>query len=146
MKNKQKIVRIKGSELSKMISEMVQRALDEGKRQQSRRIIDECQIRRMIRESIQEALLTEGAEISQQEWDIAVKREIDFALSNPEKFNSGYARIRVYGKCNFVDRNGHLLSPNQWFDYAGFFDDGAADVKLNGEHYLIDTKGNLIPN
>ena len=44
-------------------------------------------------------------------------------------------------KC--INQNGKYLTPSQWFDNCGDFEDGYANVKLNNEWYLIDTEGNL---
>ncbi len=56
----------------------------------------------------------------------------------------GFARVYLKGKkCNFINQNGELLSPNQWFDLVGSFSEGFAGVKLNGDSYYINGEGEL---
>ena len=61
-----------------------------------------------------------------------------------DTFSNGYAKVGLNNKWSYIDTQGKLLSPNQWFDDAGIFYDGYAKVKLNGKQYRIDTKGNII--
>lgn len=42
-----------------------------------------------------------------------------------------------------LDREGNLLSPNQWFDTCGYFRNGYAFVELNKKEYTLDIEGNL---
>jgi hypothetical protein len=58
-------------------------------------------------------------------------------------FRSGYARVGLNGKYNFIDTEGKYLS-EEWFDNCWNFKDGYAVVALNGKWNYIDTKGNLI--
>ena len=63
------------------------------------------------------------------------------------KFYNGYAGVFLNDKYNFIDVQGNLVFPNQWFDWIGDFYDGYARVKLNGKWNYIDTRGRLIsPN
>ena len=59
-------------------------------------------------------------------------------------FYDGYARAKLNNKWNFIDTQGKLVSPNQWFDWIRDFHDGYAKVKLNNKWYRIDTKGNIV--
>ena len=60
---------------------------------------------------------------------------------------NGYAKIRFNDKWNFIDIQGKLVSPNQWFDGVGIFTNGYAWVKLNSKFNFIDTQGKLVsPN
>ena len=62
-------------------------------------------------------------------------------------FYNGYARVELNNKYNFIDVQGNLVSPNQWFDGISDFYDGYARVKLNNKWNLIDTQGKLVsPN
>ena len=62
-------------------------------------------------------------------------------------FYNGYARVELNNKYNFIDVQGNLVSPNQWFDWISDFHDGYARVKLNNKWNLIDTQGKLVsPN
>ena len=59
-------------------------------------------------------------------------------------FFNGYAHVELNYKYNFIDTQGKLVSPNQWFNGADDFYDGSAVVKLNDKWYKIDTKGNIM--
>ena len=62
-------------------------------------------------------------------------------------FYNGYARVELNNKYNFIDVQGNLVSPNQWFDWISDFHDGYARVKLNNKWNYIDTQGKLVsPN
>ena len=62
-------------------------------------------------------------------------------------FYNGYAHVELNYKYNFIDVQGKLLSPNQWFDWIGDFHDGYATVKLSNKWNFIDTQGKLVsPN
>ena len=62
-------------------------------------------------------------------------------------FHKGFACVILNGNHNFINQNGELLSPNQWFNYAGdFFSEGFARVYLIGDSYYIDTEGKLYDN
>jgi len=58
-----------------------------------------------------------------------------------DKIQDGFACVQLNGKWNFIDKNGKLLSLNQWFDYVSVFNDGFAWVQLNGKWNIIDKKG-----
>lgn len=58
-------------------------------------------------------------------------------------FYEGYACVELKGKCNWIDREGNLLSPNQWFYRCGNFKDGVARVWNKGNRNWIDKEGNL---
>ena len=60
---------------------------------------------------------------------------------------NGYAKVRFNDKWNFIDIQGKLVSPNQWFDSVGIFTNGYAWVRLNDKWNYIDTRGKLLsPN
>ena len=60
---------------------------------------------------------------------------------------NGYAKVRFNDKWNFIDIQGKLVSPNQWFDDVSIFTNGYAKVELNGKWNLINTQGNMVsPN
>ena len=60
---------------------------------------------------------------------------------------NGYAKVRFNDKWNFIDIQGKLVSPNQWFDNVGIFTNGYAWVKLNSKFNFIDTQRKLVsPN
>ena len=60
---------------------------------------------------------------------------------------NGYAKVRFNDKWNFIDIQGKLVSPNQWFDSVGIFTNGYAWVKLNSKFNFIDTQRKLVsPN
>ena len=62
-------------------------------------------------------------------------------------FSEGYARVKLNGKWNFIDKDGNLLwKGDEWFDYVGLFlSEGYAEVKLDEKGWnLIDKDGNLL--
>ena len=62
-------------------------------------------------------------------------------------FSNGYAKVKLNNKWNYIDTQGKLVSPNQWFDDVDYFYNGYARVKLNSKWNFIDTKGTLMsPN
>lgn len=61
------------------------------------------------------------------------------------KFKNGFAVIEMNKKYNFVDSDGKLLSPNQWFDnVSDFRDGGVAFVMIGKKADLINKEGKLI--
>lgn len=58
-------------------------------------------------------------------------------------FNDGCARVKLNGKCNFINTRGELLC-NEWFDLCGDFYDGFAVVKLNDKLNFINTRGEFL--
>ena len=62
-------------------------------------------------------------------------------------FYKGYATVKLNNKYNFIDVQGKLVSPNQWFDDVGNFYNGYATVELNNKYNFIDIQGKLVsPN
>ena len=60
---------------------------------------------------------------------------------------NGYDKVKFNDKWNFIDVQGKLVSPNQWFDNVGIFTNGYAWVKLNSKFNFIDTQRKLVsPN
>ena len=60
-------------------------------------------------------------------------------------------RVKLNNKWNFIDKQGKLLFPNQWFDavydFTDDFTDDYAVVKLNNKWNFIDKQGKLLsPN
>ena len=60
------------------------------------------------------------------------------------KIHEGFVCVQLNGKWNYVDKNGKLLSPNQWFDCCENFQEGFACVYLNGKWNFINNNGNLL--
>lgn len=48
------------------------------------------------------------------------------------------------GKCGFIDQTGKEIIPFIYDDARYFNKDGKAKVKLNGETFFIDVKGNRV--
>ena len=70
-------------------------------------------------------------------------REYDYI----DDFKDGLAAVKLNGKFNFIDTNGELISPNQWFDYCLSFRNGFTIVEVKGKLNFIDKNGNiLLPN
>ena len=65
-----------------------------------------------------------------------------------DDFSEGYARVELNNKYNFINTNGELVSPNQWFDFVTNFSvNGYAVVRLNNKCNFINTNGELVsPN
>lgn len=65
-----------------------------------------------------------------------------------ERFNEGFARVRLNGKYNFINHKGEILSPNLWFDGAFSFTNGFSVIFLKEKDYnFIDKKGKILsPN
>ena len=62
-------------------------------------------------------------------------------------FVEGFVVVELKNKCNFINTNGELLSPNKWFDDCDDFYNGFATVKLNYKFNYINTNGELLsPN
>ena len=62
-------------------------------------------------------------------------------------FYNGYARVNLNNKWNYIDTQGKLVSPNQWFDWIYDFYNGYGIVKLNNKWNYIDTRRKLLsPN
>ena len=60
---------------------------------------------------------------------------------------NGYARVNLNNKWNYIDTQGKLVSPNQWFDWIYDFYNGYGIVKLNNKWNYIDTRRKLLsPN
>ena len=57
-----------------------------------------------------------------------------------EDFSSVYLRDKGW---NYIDKNGELLSPNEWFSYGERFDGGVAKVRIGDGNYLINKYGIL---
>ena len=55
-------------------------------------------------------------------------------------FCEGFARVRLNGKWNFIDKQGNIIS-NQWFDDCFPFYKGFARVRLNRKYNFIDYHG-----
>ena len=60
-----------------------------------------------------------------------------------EDFKEGFARVKLNGKCNFINHEGQLLS-QQWFDWAWNFHEGFARVNLNYKYNFINIEGKLL--
>ena len=59
-------------------------------------------------------------------------------------FHEGFAVVKLDGKCNFIDTNGNLLSPDQWFNWCYRFSEGFALVELGDKKNFINTEGNIL--
>ena len=64
------------------------------------------------------------------------------------EYSDGFAPVELNDMFNYIDKNGNLLSPKQWFDECEYFRyNGFAKVDLNGKSNFIDKTGNLLsPN
>lgn len=62
-------------------------------------------------------------------------------------FRNGFALVESNGKFNFIDKQGNLLTPNQWFDKANNFRNGFAKVYKNSQGWnFLNKEGEfLIP-
>ena len=60
-------------------------------------------------------------------------------------FRKGFACVELYGKYNFINTNGQIIS-DTWFDDCGNFHNGFAIVALNHKWNFINTNGQLLSN
>ena len=58
-------------------------------------------------------------------------------------FHDGYARVKLNGKYNAINREGRLVSPT-WFDGVGDFHNGYTMVNLNDKYNFINGEGRLV--
>ena len=66
-------------------------------------------------------------------------------FDNVRNFNEGFAKVKLNGKCNFINTRGELLwKGNQWFDSCDDFSEGFAAVELNDKYNFINTRGELL--
>ena len=114
--------------------------------------LNESQLKQMIAEHVQEALNESFDEHFKSIVDNAMQR-----LKNGEKpedvfdyvydFRDGYAAVDLDNKMNWIDTEGNLLFPNQWFNNCWDFCEGYASILLKGKCNWIDKEGNLLfPN
>ena len=62
-------------------------------------------------------------------------------------FYNGFVMCGINNKgWNWLNENGNLVSPNQWFDNVGDFDDGFSMVRLNKKYNFIGKNGQLVSN
>jgi hypothetical protein len=62
-------------------------------------------------------------------------------------FHEGFAKVKVFGKYNFINPQGELLwKEDIWFDYVSEFSDGFAVGITDDKMYKINTQGELIIN
>ena len=60
-------------------------------------------------------------------------------------FSEGLARVKnVFGEWGFIDKTGKEVIPFIYDEARYFCKDGKAKVKLDGEVFYIDTKGNRV--
>jgi len=60
-------------------------------------------------------------------------------------FNYGLAKVELFNAYNYIDINGNLLSPDQWFDSAeSFLDDDMARIGLKRKKNLINRDGQIV--
>ena len=62
-----------------------------------------------------------------------------------DNFSEGYAVVYIEGiGCNFINTEGELLSPDQWFEFVSHFENGFAVVELNSKYNFINTEGKIL--
>ena len=60
-------------------------------------------------------------------------------------FEDGFAMVRgLDDKYNLINKNGEMVSPNQWFDFIYSFKDGFAKVRINNKIYMVDLNNKSI--
>ena len=55
-------------------------------------------------------------------------------------FSEGLAFVKLYGKCGFIDTEGHTVVP-ALYDGAEGFIEGVVQVRLDGKYGYIDVLG-----
>jgi len=58
-------------------------------------------------------------------------------------FKEGFARVKLNGKWNFINKEGKILS-DKWFDYVYDFHEGFAGFMLNGKWNFINKEGKIL--
>ena len=58
-------------------------------------------------------------------------------------FHEGYAKVKLYDKCNHINTDGKLLS-ERWWDRCSDFQYGYAVAKVDDNWYEIDKNGKII--
>ena len=56
----------------------------------------------------------------------------------------GFRVVELNEKYNYLDVNGKLLSPDQWFDYCWYFQEGFGIVELNYKRNYLKPDGTLL--
>lgn len=95
--------------------------------------LTESDLHNIIKESVKKILKEESDFLTDFDW--------------VSDFRDGIALVELNGKCNFINQNGDILSPNQWFDSATVFKNGFAKVYLNGKGWnFIKQDGEILCN
>ena len=77
--------------------------------------------------------------------DAATGEEVvPFIYDYAHAFSVGLALVRLNGWWGYVDKTGKEVIPFIYDDARYFNKDGKAKVKLNGETFFIDVKGNRV--
>lgn len=77
--------------------------------------------------------------------DAATGEEVvPFIYDYAHAFSVGLALVRQNGWWGYVDKTGKEVIPFIYDDARYFNKDGKAKVKLNGETFFIDVKGNWV--
>ena len=72
---------------------------------------------------------------------------IDKVFDDCNDFYEGLAVVELKGRCNFINYNNDILSPNQWFDDCDSFYNGFGIVQLNDKYNFINQEGKILsPN
>ncbi|MDD1428759.1 WG repeat-containing protein [Dolichospermum sp. ST_sed9] len=58
-------------------------------------------------------------------------------------FSEGLAAVNKVGKWGYINTSGKVVIPYQ-FDDVDSFQEGLANVKINGKEHLIDKTGNIV--
>ena len=66
---------------------------------------------------------------------------IQAKYDNAESFNEGLARVKLNGKCGFIDKTGKEIIPLKYDDAWSFEEVGLAKVFLSGKYGFIDKTG-----
>ena len=68
---------------------------------------------------------------------------IPLKYDEARSFSEGLAKVKLNGKCGYVDKSGNEVVPLK-YDYAGIFNEGLAAVKLNGKSGFVDKSGKVV--
>ncbi len=62
-----------------------------------------------------------------------------------DDFSEGIAKVKINYKYNFINQNGKLLSPNEWFEWVDVFNDGLASIQLKDKEWnFMKKSGELL--
>ena len=100
-------------------------------------------IKKLYEDATNNSFEEKVAEVKQQLQNGARPKDVFDVVHD---FFNGFAEVKLGDKCNFIDRNGNILS-DLWFDWVALFDwlhEDFVAVKLGRKWNFIDRNGNFL--